>query len=155
MLPLIPTVAASVAPQIVSGVIEVGKSLIDRIFPNKVEQANERAKAELALATLAQEGRLQELATSMSAIISEAQSEDPWTSRARPSFLYVMYVMILWAIPMGLVFAVKPDIAKAVTEGVKLWLAAIPSEMWTLFGVGYLGYTGMRGLQQIQKAKKN
>ncbi len=74
----------------------------------------------------------------------EAKSADPWTSRARPSFLYVVYTFILAAIPMGFLFAFEPETAEAVTEGVRLWLAAIPGEMWALFGAGYLGYSGMR-----------
>ena len=36
----------------------------------------------------------------------EAQAEDPWISRARPTFLYVMYALLLWAIPMGLIGSV-------------------------------------------------
>jgi hypothetical protein len=31
----------------------------------------------------------------MAAVLAEAESPDPWTSRARPSFLYVMYVLLL------------------------------------------------------------
>jgi hypothetical protein len=124
--------------------LEVGKSLIERIFPDKTKQAAERAQAELALVQLQQDGTLKELGIQMSAIIAEAQSQDPWTSRARPSFLYVMYVMILTAIPMGVLYAFKPEIATAVAAGVKAWLEAIPDEMWWLFGAGYLGYTGAR-----------
>ena len=37
----------------------------------------------------------------MSAIVAEANSSDPWTSRARPSFLYLIYVLLLFAVPMG------------------------------------------------------
>jgi len=32
---------------------------------------------------------------SLSAILAEANSADPWTSRARPTFLYVIYGIIL------------------------------------------------------------
>jgi hypothetical protein len=124
--------------------LDMGSTIIDRVFPDKVKQAAERAQAELALTQMVQDGRLKEMATSMSAIIAEAQSPDPWTSRARPSFLYVMYVMILMAIPMGVLSAFKPDLAVAIAAGMKAWLAAIPSELYTLFGVGYLGYAGAR-----------
>jgi hypothetical protein len=131
-------------PLFIAPLLEVGKSLIERIFPDKTKQAAERAQAELALVQLQQDGTLKELGIQMSAIIAEAQSQDPWTSRARPSFLYVMYVMILTAIPMGVLYAFKPEIATAVAAGVKAWLEAIPDEMWWLFGAGYLGYTGAR-----------
>lgn len=69
---------------------------------------------------------------------------DPWTRRARPSFLYVMYAMILWAIPMSLVAAIDPAIAAAMTAALGAYLQAIPEPLYTLFGTGYLGYTVMR-----------
>ena len=77
-------------------------------------------------------------------MVAEASSPDPWTSRARPAFLYVMYVMILSAIPMGIVYAVDPTIADNVAKGFGTWLTAIPSELYALFGVGYTGYAVMR-----------
>ena len=137
-------------PLLISGIFDIGKKLIDSFFPDKIKQANERAQAELTLMNLAQEGRLKEMAIQLSAIIAEANSPDPWTSRARPSFLYVMYIMILAALPMGVLFAFKPEVATGVTEGLGLWLAAIPGELYALFGAGYLGYTGFR---TVEKAK--
>lgn len=131
-------------PLLIAPISELAKSLIDRIFPDKEKQSQERAQAELALASLAQEGKLKELTTQMSAIIAEAQSTDPWTSRARPSFMYVIYVMILMSIPMGILSAFNPAMAVAIANGMKAWLSAVPSELWTLFGVGYVGYTGAR-----------
>ncbi len=41
---------------------------------------------------------MEAIRTRMTAIVAEANSADPWTSRARPSFLYVMYALLLWAI---------------------------------------------------------
>ena len=141
------------APFAVAGIVELGKSLIDAIFPDKTAQESERARAELALATLSQNGELQKMAIQLSAIIAEANSGDPWTSRARPSFLYVMYTMILWSIPMGFLFAFKPEIADAVINGMTNYLSKIPQEMWWLFGAGYLGYTGARSWQQVKGTK--
>ena len=117
-------------------ILEVGGSLIDDLFTSD----EERAEAKLKLATLNQQGKLQKLKISMSAILAEANSKDPWTSRARPSFLYVMYIMILTAIPMGILSAFQPEIAERIATGMKMWLDAIPESMWTLFGVGYTGY---------------
>ena len=93
---------------------------------------------------MTQSGELKEIELSLSAIVAEANSSDPWTSRARPSFLYVIYLMILMSIPMGFLFAFKPEVAQAVTTGVNAWLMAIPEPLYTLFGIGYLGYTGAR-----------
>jgi len=130
-----------------SAALDVGGKLIDKLIPDPAA----KAKAKLDLMTLAQNGELQELETRMSAILAEANSSDPWTSRARPSFLYVIYLMILAAIPMGFLTAFSPETALAVTEGMKDWLAAIPDSMWTLFGAGYLGYAGARSLDKRVK----
>ena len=121
----------------------LGKA-IDRIFPDKVKQAEDRARAEFAMAQLMQDGSLKEMQTQMSAILAEAQSADPWTSRARPSFLYVMYIMILSGIPMGVLYVFNPAAALGIASGLKMWLEAIPDSLYTLFGVGYLGYAGAR-----------
>jgi hypothetical protein len=131
-----------IAP-LIGPLLEIGTTIIDRIWPDKDKSAAERAAADLA-----------EMATSMSAIIAEAQSEDPWTSRARPSFLYVMYVMILFGIPMGILSAFKPEVAAAIASGTKAWLGAIPSEMWWLFGTGYLGYAVTREFGKGRKGMK-
>ena len=71
----------------------IGK-LLDKIIPDP--QARDRAKLELLQLQGTQE--MEALKAQLSAILAEAGSTDPWTSRARPSFLYVMYVIILWAI---------------------------------------------------------
>jgi len=134
-------------------VLEFGSAVIDKMFPDKTAQAAERAAAERALLALHQEGRIKEMATAMSAIIAEAQSPDPWTSRARPGFLYVIYVMILASIPMGVLSAFEPETAKRIGDGMGLWLKAIPSELYTLFGAGYLGYAGFRTLDKRKGAK--
>ena len=115
-------------------------SIIDKIIPDP--KARERAKLEL----LQLEGS-QELATiqaRLSAIVAEAQSPDPWTSRARPSFLYVMYAMILWSVPMGLIAAFNPETADAIARGITTYLSGLPEPLYTLFGTGYLGYTVAR-----------
>ena len=131
-------------PLLIAPLFDLGKSLIDKIFPDKEKMAAERAKAELALLQLQQDGKMQELGVQMSAILAEAQSSDPWTSRARPSFLYVIYFMILLGVPMGILSAFYPEIAGRVAVGLQKWLAAIPDSLWALFGAGYLGYTGAR-----------
>ncbi|WP_421921609.1 holin family protein [Marinobacter salarius] len=125
---------------VIDGLLDVGGKLIDKIWPDPAER--EKAKAQLL--EMQQRGELKELETRMSAILAEAQSKDPWTSRARPSFLYVMYAMILASIPMGVLHAFDPSLAVGIADGMKAWLSAIPQEMWVLFGVGYTGYTYAR-----------
>ncbi len=123
--------------------------LLDKLIPDPA--AREAAKLQLMQA----EGQqaLKEIEAQLSPILAEAQSADPWTSRARPSFLYVVYVLLLASIPMGLVYAYSPDTARDVTEGFRAWLAALPQPIIELFGMGYLGYTGARSFEKW-KGKK-
>ncbi len=119
-------------------------ALLDKLIPDP--QAREAAKLQL----VKEEGQqiLKEVEAQLSPILAEAQSPDPWTSRARPSFLYVVYVLLLASIPMGLLFAYDPLLAQSVTEGFRAWLAAIPEPIIDLFGMGYLGYTGARSFEK-------
>jgi hypothetical protein len=128
----------------IGAIFDFGRTIIDKIFPDKVAQEKERLNAQIILAKMEQDGDIERLKASLSTILAEASSADPWTSRARPSFMYVMYVMILASIPMGLLYAFRPDIAANVVLGMKLWLAAIPDPLYALFGVGYVGYTAAR-----------
>lgn len=115
-------------------------SIIDKVIPDKA--ARERARIELLALQGSQEMQLVE--ARLSAIVAEAQSRDPWTSRARPAFLYVMYALILFAVPMGILAAFSPGAARAVGEGVTAYLRGLPDELYALFGTGYLGYTAAR-----------
>jgi len=142
-----PVPAIAIAP-----LLGIAGKLLDKLFPDPAERAAAQAKLE----QLQIDGELAKIQLQLSAIIVEAQSSDPWTSRARPSFMYVVYIFLLSAIPFGLLFAVAPEVAFDVTQGVEDWLRAIPGEVWTLFGAGYLGYTGARTLEKrklIDKVK--
>ncbi len=85
---------------------------------------------------------------------AETPISDPWTRRARPTFLYVMYAIILWAIPMSIVAAISPALAARMTVGMASYLAAIPESMWALFGTGYLGYTAARSWGKLRGFEK-
>ncbi len=124
----------------INEVINFGSKILDKIFPDKA-QADQ---AKIRLLELQQQGEFKSEELRYSAINKEAESQDKWTSRARPSFLYVMYIMILMGLPFAILFAFKPEIAGAVTVGLNKWLTAIPEEMWWLFGTGYLGYSVSR-----------
>ena len=125
---------------IITGLIGPVAKLIDKIIPDP--EARDRAKLELLKLEGSQE--MEAIKTRMTAIVAEANSTDPWTSRARPSFLYVMYTLLLWAIPMGLIAAVRPDMAKGIAAGMNAYLSGIPEPLYALFGTGYLGYTAAR-----------
>ncbi len=115
-------------------------AIIDKVIPDPA--ARDRAKLELIRLEGSQE--LEAIQARLAAIVAEAQSPDPWTSRARPSFLYIMYVMILWALPMGLIAAFRPDTAQNIAAGMNAYLNGFPDSLYALFGTGYLGYTVAR-----------
>ena len=121
-------------------IIPIVKDIIGRVLPDK----SQKQEALIKLDMLYAQGALTREEKRYDAIIMEAQSKDPWTSRARPSFLYVMYIFILTAFPMGIFALFNPDGAKLLSEGMNEYLASIPGEMWALFGAGYLGYVKKR-----------
>lgn len=135
---------------IIEAVIGPVAKLIDKIIPDP--QARDRAKLELLKLQGDQEAAA--IAQQMQAIVAEANSADPWTSRARPSFLYMMYVLILWAIPMGLISAADPVMARGIADGMTAYLRGIPEELYALFGTGYLGYTAARTWGKVKGAER-
>ena len=129
-------------------VLEIGGKLIDRLFPDPAQ----RDLAKLQLIKLQQSGDLDVVKVQLSAIIADSQSSDPWTSRARPSFLYVVYILLLWSIPMGVLAMFRPDLAVAFTNGFKGWMASIPDSVLTLFGVVMTGYVAGRSWEKVKGA---
>ncbi len=135
---------------IVESLIGPIASIIDKIIPDK--EARQRAKIELI--KLEGSHELEGLKAQLSAIGAEAGSADPWTSRARPSFLYVMYAIILWALPMGLIAAFRPEAARQIAEGMTGYLNALPEPLYALFGTGYLGYTAARTWGKVKRVER-
>jgi hypothetical protein len=125
-------------------------SIIDKIIPDKA--ARERAKLELIKLEGSQE--LEAIQARLSAIVAEANSADPWTSRARPSFLYVMYAIILWALPMGVIAAFRPEAARDIAAGMNAYLNGLPEPLYALFGTGYLGYTAARQWGKVKGVER-
>jgi Holin of 3TMs, for gene-transfer release len=125
-------------------------ALLDKIIPDP--KARDQAKLQLLQLQGTQD--MEALKAQLSAILAEAQSPDPWTSRARPSFLYVMYILILWALPMGLIAAFRPGLATGISTGMNGYLAGIPDSLWALFGTGYLGYTAARQWGKVKGVER-
>jgi len=115
---------------------KLGGELIDNLFETEEEKANAKAKLERL--------DIDRYEVQLSAIVAEAQSKDPWTSRARPSFLYIIYIVILMCVFGGIIGIWWPDHVTQAAMNINDLLAAIPESLWALFGAGYLGYTGAR-----------
>lgn len=125
-------------------------SIIDKVIPDK----EARAKAKLELLALEGSQELKQIEVRLAAIVAEANSADPWTSRARPSFLYVMYAMILWALPMGVLAAFNPAAASEIATGMNAYLNGLPEPLYALFGTGYLGYTAARQWGKVKGVER-
>ena len=125
-------------------------SLIDKLIPDK----EARARAKLELLRLEGTQELETVKARLSAVLAEAESPDPWTSRARPAFLYVIYTLILWALPMGVLAAFSPGTAKDIADGMNAYLNGLPEPLYALFGTGYLGYTAARQWGKVKGVDK-
>jgi len=136
-------------PITISSIFSIGGKIIDKLFPDP----EQKAKAQLELLAMQQSGELETVKVQLSAIIAEAQSADPWTSRARPSFLYVVYILLLSAIPMGVLTVFNPGAALDLTTGFKAWLGAIPDSILTLFGTVMTGYVLGRSWEKTKGIK--
>jgi len=122
--------------------------IVDRIFPDK----NKAAEIKNELAKFQMTGNLEEFKQVMQVFINESASQDKWTSRARPSFMYVMYTFILFGIPMGILSVFSPQAAIQIAEGMKAWMTAIPTPLWAVFGTCFSVYSISRS---YDKSKGN
>lgn len=118
--------------------------VLDRVIPDE----GARAAAKLELMKTENQQVLSELQVQLSAILAEASSADPWTSRARPSFLYIMYLILLLCVGGGILGIWYPAATMQAATNINALLKAIPSDLYTLFGLGYLGYTGARSFEK-------
>ncbi|MBB3065605.1 3TM-type holin [Limibacillus halophilus] len=133
---------------LVGPLAKLAGDLIDNLF----ETEEEKAAAHVKLIQLDQKGRLQDMQIQLSAILAEARSDDPWTSRARPTFLYLMYAVLVFLIFFGAPLSVfYPEEVTAAAKAVSELLNAIPEPVWWLFGTGYLGYTSARTLDKWKR----
>lgn len=130
-------------------IIDAALKIIERVIPDK--EAKEKAKLEL----LKEENRqvLSEVNADLSAIIAEANSNDKWTSRARPTFLYLIYCCIALCFIGAIVGIWFPVQVTTAASNLNSLLNAIPESLIWLFGAGYLGYTGGRSMEKWNTAR--
>jgi hypothetical protein len=113
----------------VTGIGTAITGAIDTVADKFFVDANQKQAFKLKALELQQQGEFKAQEIQLSAILAEAKSSDPWTSRARPSFLWVIYIMILCGIPMGILSVFSPAIADQIADGMRAWLAAIPEAL--------------------------
>jgi len=126
----------------VGNIITGAADVVDRF----VQTPGEKAEALKALREIEQRESQALLQATHSVISEEAKSDDPFVRRARPMFLYLMYIIIAFN------FILVPILHM----GIELWGKTpftplpIPEEIYWLFGSGYLGYAGARTWDKIK-----
>jgi hypothetical protein len=85
---------------------------------------------------------------------SDAADVDPWISRARPGFLYLIYAIVLWTLPIGVIGAFSPRVAAAMAGAMTAYLNGLPEPLYALFGTGYLGYAALRQWGKVSGSDK-
>jgi hypothetical protein len=139
-------------PAVVTGVLGIGNKLIDHFFPDADEAALRKAQ----LFQMQLDGETKQLEVSMSAIIAEANSEHKLVALARPMFMYLFYLVVIF---LTLIFPIigifKPEAMSLFYTNVAQGFTAIPEAMWWTFTSGYLGYTGAREFGKHSKNKTN
>lgn len=131
----------------------LGGKLIDEMY----ESEEERKSARLALLKLQQEGHLKSQEQRQAVLLAEARSQDPWTSRARPAFLYVCYILMLFGVVIALVAPFSSEAAQAMAHAITGYLSGLPDALYGLLGTVMLGYQAARSYDKgrLLKAKKD
>lgn len=120
--------------------ITAGSKLIDDFITTAFPTPEAKASALAIQLKSTTDAFMDKFKAQTAIMLAEASSQDKWTSRARTSFLYVMYMLILTSIPFSVLFAFRPDIAKDVVEGFHSWLAALPDDFMSTFKTVMFGY---------------
>ena len=117
----------------------------NRIPPEQMaelEQAMMKHEAEMKRLDVEERKDAREL------IREEGRSEDPWVRRARPTFLWLIYLVLFWNF-------VVLGTYEYFTTGAAVLQPPInfPEELYMLFGSAFLGYTGFRSLDKKNGGK--
>ncbi len=99
----------------------------------------ELAKLQIELEEKANDAITQEIQAAAANIRAEATNGDKYTSRARPTFLYICNAILLWN------YLLVPTMGRKSVD--------FPEPLFWLFGSVMLGYVGARSWEKISGAK--
>ena len=130
------------SPLLIGPVLEIGKSLIDRLFPDPAL----KAKAEMEMMVLLQTQDLQKVLGQLEINAKEATSSSVWVSGWRPG--------AGWASVAGLIYATIGHPFLAWLSAMKGWPAPPQIDTETLLYVlgGMLGLGTLRSVEKIKGA---
>jgi len=126
---------------LISAILPIASKVIERLFPDPTE----RAKAELELTRLAQEGQFKELDAAMQVIVAEAKSEHWLAATWRP------IIMLIFGVIIAHNYILAPYLQ---LFGVSVVLD-LPPDMWDLVKIGLGGYVVGRSGEKMVKAYKS
>lgn len=127
-----------------------GEKIIDKIWPD----AESADKAKLELMKLGQSGELEKFAATANIMLAEANSTDKWTSRARPSFMYVMYTLFMLCMVGAIIGVWHPQEMKQAADNLALLFNAIPDILYQVFFGCFTVYAGGRTFEKIKGVSK-
>ena len=136
-----PLVVASVAPALIGGALEFGKSVIERLFPD--QEARRKAEAEMMM--LLAQGELSVVLKQLEINAQEAAHPSVFVSGGRP--------FIMWTCGVGFAYATLAHPLLVWLATAKGWPVPPPIDnemlsttMWALLGLG--------GLRSVEKVKR-
>lgn len=133
------SIASSLVSGGIQGIADVAKSIIEEFHMSPEQKAEQLAKLQAAQEQALEsardyDARLNDIAGQN--IRADAASQDKFTERARPTFMYIIEFILFWNY-VGL------SIVRAC--GVKdVGPAVLPADLLTLFGVCVTGYVFVR-----------
>ena len=150
--PLVIAAAANAIPTVVEAVVDMGKSLIDRLWPDKEKYARERELAEYELWKLTQTERMQDKANEVSIALAqievnkeEAKSNRIFIAGWRPAVGWIC------AVSFGYNFFVGPLITQISTAyGYSFPLPPIDMDNMMYILGGLLGLGGLRTFEKVK-----
>lgn len=131
-------------PLLIGSVLEVGKTLIDRFFPDP----QKKAEAEMELVKLAADGELKQVIAQLEINAREAMHSSIWVAGWRPFYG--------WAGGGGFVYATILQPLLAWGAAVKGWPEPPTINLDLLWCVvtGMLGIGGLRSLEKVKGVSK-
>ena len=127
-------------PMLLGPIMEIGKSLLDRFFPNE----EERRKAEADFLKMAMDGELKQVVAQLEINAREAQHPSVWVAGWRPFFG--------WVGGLGFLYNAVVQPLLAWYGAAKGWPAA-PDLNMDLLWVVVTGMLGIGGLRTYEKTK--
>lgn len=123
----------------IAAVLGIGAKLIDKFIPDP----EAKAKAQLELLKMQQDGDLKELDASIQAIVAEAKSEHWLAANWRP------ITMLTFVAIIANNYILAPYTSLMFNVSVQL---EIPPDMWDLLKIGLGGYVLGRSVEKTAKA---